>query len=395
MIFLSANPRVALRDSVLCRDLIESEWYQKTFQPHWSLRLDQNAKSSYWNTAGGFRNAGGFDSRITGDRADGLFWDDPHDAEEVNSDTQRRHVVDRWDSAIRNRVNNPQSSIRMGIMQRLHSDDLSGHVLRSGEWSHLCIPQEFEGDNSISFIGWADPRSEMGELMFPDRFPLSFVEQEKVNLGSYGYAGQHQQRPVPREGGMIKLAWFSRYSTLPASPEKVVQSWDTASKAKDLNCPSVCGTWYVIHGNYYLAHVFRKRMEYPELRRSAGNLALKWQPTEINIEDKSTGQSLIQDLKLGVEDSNGLKKHFNIIGIEPEGDKLTRISTESPAIESGRVFLPESASWLPEYELELTTCPSSPTFDQVDMTSQFLKRMRTVSTEKRHRPIAPVSYSTY
>jgi len=378
MIFLSANPRVALRDSVLCRDLIESEWYQTTFKPSWELRSDQNAKSSYWNTAGGFRNANGFNSRITGSRADCLTWDDPHDAEEVNSDALRLAVIERWDNAIRNRVNDPKSSIRLGIMQRLHDGDLTGHVDKSGEWEKLVIPQEFEGDKTPTFTGWRDPRTEQGELMFPDRFPRSVVEQEKKNLGSYGYAGQHQQRPVPREGGMIKLAWFQRYSVPPANPEKVVISWDTASKAKELSCPWVCGVWSVYQGNYYLLYVFRKQMEYPEGRRTAFNLALQWNPDEILIEDKSTGQSLIQEFKLGVVES-GLKRYFNIIPVQPDADKVTRIATESTAIEAGRVFLPESASWLPDYELEMTTCPNCSTFDQVDMTSQFLKRMKGAS----------------
>ncbi|HYW18495.1 MAG TPA: LAGLIDADG family homing endonuclease, partial [Nodularia sp. (in: cyanobacteria)] len=119
-IFLSSNPRVALRDSVYCRDVIESDWYQKRFSPDWKLRVDNNSKSSFWNTKGGVRSAFGFNSRITGDRGDFIAWDDPHDAQEVNSELIRQGVIDRWDSAIRNRVNDLKSSVRIGIMQRLH-----------------------------------------------------------------------------------------------------------------------------------------------------------------------------------------------------------------------------------------------------------------------------------
>ncbi|RYG95287.1 MAG: hypothetical protein EON58_14505, partial [Alphaproteobacteria bacterium] len=104
-IYLSANPRVAERDSVFCRDLIESAWYRDSFKIAWRLRQDNNGKRSFWNTAGGFRSAFGFFSRITGDRADAIVWDDPHDADEVHSDTMRQAVLDRWDGAVGNRVN--------------------------------------------------------------------------------------------------------------------------------------------------------------------------------------------------------------------------------------------------------------------------------------------------
>lgn len=377
MIFLSANPRVALRDSVLCRDMIESEWYQKTFSPAWQIRDDQNTKSSFWNTAGGFRNAGGFNSRITGDRCDLLGWDDPHDAEEVNSETKRSHVIERWDAAIKNRVNSPDSSIRLGIMQRLHYRDLTGHVLDSGEWSLLRIPQEYDGDRIVTPIGWSDPRTELGELMFPARFSKEFVENEKRN--SYHFAGQHQQSPVPREGGMIKLAWFQRYKEPPATQREIILSLDTASKASELSCPWVAGIWALKDGQMYLLYVLRKQMEYPEGKRTIINLMEKWSPSAVLIEDKSTGQSLIQEYRQGVKLSNGLKTTYNVIAIEPESDKVTRMSTESPAIEAGRVWLPETASWLGDYELELTTFPRSATADQVDMTSQLLKWVRTRS----------------
>lgn len=378
-IFFSANPRVALRDSLLCKDLIQSEWYQSLFQPQWELRSDQNAKSNYWNTAGGMRLAFGFDSRITGDRADAIFVDDPHDASEVESESLRSHVTERWDAAIFNRVNDLKSSVRLGIMQRLHSEDWAGHVLKNAKkrpWAHLCIPQEYEGDANISVYGWRDPRSTLGELMFPARYPRGILDEELERLGSYGYAGQHQQRPVAREGGIIKAAWLRRYQAPPAHPEIVVQVWDTASKAAELNAPWVCGTWAIADGRYYLLDVFRKRMEFPEGKRMAGSLALQWNPAVIVIEDKSTGQSLIQELREGVEAEYGLRRYFSIQPFEPEGDKVTRMAVESPAIEAGRMFLPHQAPWLASYEAELTTFPSSQFKDQVDMTSMFLRWAR-------------------
>lgn len=231
-IFLSSNPRVALRDSIYCRDLIESDWYRRSFSPDWRLSPDQNAKGLFRNTAGGFRQAMGISARITGDRADGLFVDDPHDAEEVLSETSRTEVTNRWNDAIANRVNDLRSSIRIGVMQRLHEKDWSGTVLSQGGWEHLCLPMEFEPDRRhVTAIGWTDPRTIEGELLFPERFPIHVLEAEKKRLGPYGYAGQHQQRPAPRDGGMFRLADFKTVDAVPAQFVTMARYWDLAGAA--------------------------------------------------------------------------------------------------------------------------------------------------------------------
>lgn len=238
-IFLSANPRVAVRDSIYCRDLILSEWYQSWFKPEWSLTSDQNAKTLFRNSKGGFRQAMGFDSSITGDRADALVFDDPHDADEVNSDDVRQGVLDRWDTAIANRVNDLRYSLRIGVMQRLHEEDLSGHVLKKGGWVHLRLPMEFEREPECKCptcktgetpIGWHDPRTEEGELLFPKRFPKSVLADELARLTPYGYAGQMQQRPSPAGGSFFEKAWF-KIGTPPRRFKKLVRYWDIAGAA--------------------------------------------------------------------------------------------------------------------------------------------------------------------
>lgn len=197
------------------------------------------------------------------------------------------------------------------------------------------------------------------------------------------------------EGAMLKAEWFQRYHATPANFEQIVLSLDSSSKAKEINAPWSATIWGIWSGNYYLLYVLTKRMEYPEGKRTVGNLMLRWRPNVTLIEDKSTGQSLIQEYKLnGIEDEQGEKHYFSIIPIEPEGDKLTRMSVESPAIESGRVWLPESAPWLPEYELTMTTFPMSAISDPVDSTSQFLKWSRESARPKK-KAVPAVSYSTW
>ncbi|MCC5640358.1 phage terminase large subunit [Nostoc sp. CHAB 5844] len=363
-IFLSANPRVATRDSVYCRDVIESDWYQKKFYPDWELRGDNNSKSSFWNTKGGVRSAFGFNSRITGDRADFIGWDDPHDAQEVLSDVIRQGVIDRWDSAIRNRVNDLKSSVRVGIMQRLHEQDLSGHVLKQGGWVHLCVPQEFEKAIAPTPLGWIDPRTEPGELMFPDRFPPEVLEAEKTALGSYGYAGQHQQRPAPADGGHFKRTWWKYYKVAPSDFDLIIQSWDCTFKETKKSDFVVGQVWGKRGSQFYLLDQVRDRMDINATIAAIRALSIKWPQTSAKlIEDKANGPAVISLLEREIP---------GLIAIEPEGGKLVRAVAIAPYVEAGNVFLPENAPWVGDYVTEFSTFPNGANDDMVDSTSQSL-----------------------
>ena len=233
-LFLSANPRVALRDAVYCKDVIVSDWYTNTFKPSWKLRSDNNSKSSFWNTAGGFRNAFGFNSVITGDRGDCLMVDDPHDANEAESDVKRKSVLERWDGAIQNRVNDLRSSVRIGIMQRVHEKDWAGHVMAKGTWGRLQIRQEYELRTEPTALGWEDPRSIPGELMFEERFPRSVLEGQKSEMGERKYAAQHQQNPAPSGGNMFKIRNW-RIVVSPLACKRFVLSLDASFKGGAAN----------------------------------------------------------------------------------------------------------------------------------------------------------------
>jgi predicted phage terminase large subunit-like protein len=161
---------------------------------------------------------------------------------------------------------------------------------------------------------------------------------------------------------------FKRYSVMQAHYEQIVQSWDTAAKAKDANDPTCCTTWGVTKTGYDLLDVFVKRMEFPEIKRSIVSQAMKWNPSAILIEDKSTGESLIPMLRL--------ETRLPIQAVMPVGDKETRARAESESVASGLVSLPEAAPWLLDYEQELALFPNSSHFDQVDSTSQFLNWIR-------------------
>lgn len=229
----------------------------------WSFTRDQNAKGHYKNSETGYRRATTAGSRVTGSRASLLACDDPNDAAEAYSSAARDAVINWWDNAYANRLADLRTGCRVLIQQRLHEEDLTGHILATDaeEWEVLVIREEFEfpqpkdPDFLPTSLGWTDPRKVEGELFFPERFPADVVEGERRRLGSAGYAGQHQQRPAPAEGQIFKkghVRTFCMADTLAKLAEcdpkgqpvwkykRIILSADTAFKEKEENDYSVC-----------------------------------------------------------------------------------------------------------------------------------------------------------
>lgn len=375
--FLSANPVVALRDSTLCRDLIVSDWYQSRFKPIWRLRNDKNAVSDYWNTGGGARRASGWFAKITGGRADALFVDDPHDADEQSLKPENlEKVTERWRSAIRNRVNDPANSVRMGIMQRLAVNDWSGYVVENEGFDLLCLPQEFEPQRLSdepdygkgqypreTKIGWRDPRTKHGELLFPQRFTTEVLDKEKSSLGSFRYAGQHQQRPAPLEGGIWKRIWWGywipsgitippvtvrlsngefhecRQCVLPSRFEFMLQSWDMAFGKTETSSMVVGQVWALLGVERYLLDQLRAQMDFVETQSAFRQLSGDWPEVETKlVENKANGPAIISSLRSEIS---------GIIAVEPEGDKVARAMAEQGTIESGHCWLPHPGLFQP------------------------------------------------
>lgn len=381
-VFASANPRVTLRDSVRCRELLESEWYRKTFDVKWAFAVDQNAKGLYKNSAGGSRLAITVGSKVTGDRADALFVDDPLDALDAFSKAERERVLTWWGQAFRNRVNEPEKSTRVVIMQRLHEDDLSGHLLKSGDFEHVCLPQEYEPTEAETFLGLVDPRAEKGELLFPARFPEGVLAQERRTLGSRGYAGQHQQRPVPEGGEMFKREWWRFYGLeqhkrpqgctqvppvrLPAHFDEVIQSVDCSFK--DLGSSDFVANLVVAKrgaDRFILARV-KERLNFTATCAMVRRVSTEWPAARIKlVEDKANGTAVINTLQGTVG---------GFVPIEPLGGKEARAAAVVPVVEGGNVYLPEGAQWLEDFVDELASFPAGSNDDQVDALSQALMR---------------------
>ncbi len=211
-----------------------------------------------------------------------------------------------------------------------------------------------------------------GEALHSERESLAALAVMRQTMGQYDFTSQYQQNPAPQGGAMVKKEWLRYYvpEERPASFERIVQSWDTANKAGELNDFSVCTTWGEKDNHFYLLHVFRRRMEYPDLKRAVKEQALIHRASAVVIEDKASGTQLIQELTL--ENVSGVTRYE-----PPACDKIMRLHGQTAAFENGLVLLPTEGHWLADYVHELTTFPGGKHDDQVDSTTQALAWMRT------------------
>lgn len=259
---------------------------------------------------------------------------------------------------------------RLVVMQRLHIDDLTGRLLRdSDEWTVLSLPAVAEQEQFIVIADDNAHRRRLGDLLHPEREPQEILDSLRNQLGSDIFSAQYQQAPVPPGGAMIKRTWLRRYDHPPArtSSTRVVQSWDTASKDGGQNDWSVCTTWMIMDGRYYLIDVLRGRYDYPTLKARAIDHARAHKHQRVLIEEAGVGIALIQELK---------KIGLPTIGVNPERDKQTRMSIESAKFESGLVLFPSRAPWLDELEAQLLAFPHGRHDDQVDSINQALAKGR-------------------
>jgi predicted phage terminase large subunit-like protein len=375
--FASYSERVSTRDSLNRRTLISSPWYQSHWGSRVKLNSEQNQKTLFQNTARGHMLATTMSGQGTGLGGNYLLIDDPHDTESVVSDKERQRTLHNFDHKLSTRLDDPKQGVIVMIMQRLHTRDLSGHVLQGSDgqrWTHLSIPMEAPARKTYIFpLSKKEYLRREGELLNPARESLSEIEEHKARLGTYGYAGQFQQNPLPAGGGIFKLNYFNlwpkldrdgneQYAELPRF-KTVTQSWDTAIKDKETDSFSVCTTWGTSDTGYFLLDVWRKHVEFPEMIHAMNQLATEWRPGAILVEDKASGQSAIQELR---------RSTLPVIAIQVDKDKVARARAAAATAEAGKIWIMRNASWARLYLDELCNFPKSEFTDQVDSTTQFV-----------------------
>lgn len=359
---------LAVRDTLKMRRLVTSDW----FKERWPIGLtgDQNQKTYYENTKTGFRQACAVES-MTGRRGDRVAWDDPHSVEAALSDLKRESALRVFQETLPTRLNNPDSSIIAIVMQRLHEYDVSGLILENDYgYEHLCLPMEFEVENRcVTSIGFKDPRTEEGELLFPERFPRDVVERDKKVMGSFAVAGQFQQRPAPRGGGFFD---WQKVDIVDSHPRivKSIRYWDKAGTEGGGAYTAGVKMGLGEDGIYYVQNVTRG--QWGSTKREASIKAVAnqdgigthvWIEQEPGSGGKESAESTIRNLA-----------GFTIKSERPTGDKAVRAEPFAVQVEAGNVKLVRG-DWNDDFINEMKTFPVGKYKDQIDASSGAFNKL--------------------
>lgn len=383
-IFASYAESLSFRDSMKCRDVIRSPWYQDSFGTSFQLKEDQNTKGKFENTARGFRIASSVGGAVLGEGADYLVGDDCHKVKEVESETVREGVLEWWDKTMSTRGNDPKTVVKVIIMQRLHQKDLAGHVLRQGGWEHLRLPAEYEGKKTITCLGWTDPRTKVGEVLWPKRFDKPELDELKVSLGTYGSAGQLQQNPVPAGGGIIKQRWLRYCHELPGKRYQLGQGGptfrldelyrflvcDPALTEDEESDYTAIGAFAIVRQRpslLLLLDLYREQIDGDQVLGALDRMRSLWKPAYTALETVHFQKVLFQQAKKKGWAIREVSTALDAL-VRIDKDKVARTYAAAPFIEHGRFWVLESLAHRAEYELELTSFPKAENDDTVDVT---------------------------
>ena len=313
---------LSIKHSLDCRLIMESGWYKSLFI-NTVLSNQHNQKSKFITTKQGFRFATSVGGSITGEGGDILIIDDPHNPTHIHSTKARKKVIDWYEQTFSTRLNDSNKGAIVIVMQRLHEEDLTGYLTAANQnhWTILKIPVIADKDYHFEINKEKFPFLQ-GQLLHSLRNNKDTLLQLEAEIGSKTFAAQYMQNPL-KQHGLLPLENLRYYSDRPKKFESIIQSWDTAIKISDTADYSVCTTWGILNKQYYLLDMLRKKLSYPNLKITAEKLITKWDPKSVLIEDKNSGQSLIQDLQLKY-------LHNSIVPQKPKLDKVTRFASVTP-----------------------------------------------------------------
>lgn len=419
--FSSGTPSNVDRDSLACRDLVESPWYRNTFRVPWLIRQDL-ASVSKWGigirreTGGwiglGTRESRGTGGSVTGVHADGLFLDDPDDAAGVWSEAERRDVQ-RFHEALGNRLKDPRRPLRVIIQQNLHPEDLSSKCVAKG-MPRLAIPVEFKPERRAKLytapFNWRDPREEQGEVLQPSRNTTKLLASERRRLGSFGFEAQYNCDPRSLDGGIIKRHWWRFYTTRwkilpqsgawvsipdagarddyprpPGCDEKIPaiprpDHFGRTTMAVDLNFGSEedpdyasITVWACAGPDRFLVGHWHKQEGFEESLVAIQELAAEFPGCKKLIERAANGWATIKVLR---------KRMPGVVAQKPIGNKDQRLAAAAPTVEAGNCYIPLGPAWVETFVEELSGATKYD--DQADTTSYAILDLDTAPKGKAH-----------
>lgn len=362
---------LATKHSIDRRTLIESDWYRRGYGERFNLSSDQNVKSEFTNDKRGSMYATGLSGAVTGKGCNILIIDDPHDAQKVHSDAVRKNDILSFDQKFSTRLDDKKNDVIIVVMQRLHEQDLTGHLIDQGGWEHLTLSGIAEKETLITFpTSGRQILREKDSFLHEEREGEFEMEQNKKTLGSKGFAAQIQQAPTPDGGVLIDPAWFRFYKELPPRFNQVIQSWDMTFKDTKQSDYVVGQVWGRLAGAAYLFPFrIRKQLDFVKTIEAFKTLTLRYPEASLKIvEDKANGPAVISALR---------SKIPGIVPYSPKDSKEGRVSAVSPMIEAGMVFLPDPsiAPWITDFLIEVAKFPNGPHDDECFVAGTKIKTL--------------------
>jgi len=317
---------------------------------------------------GVYRSAG-VGGGITGMGGDVLIVDDPiKDFEQAESQVYRDKVFDWFKSTLYTRASSGGGILI--ILTRWHHDDLAGRLIENAKeiegekWKIVSLPAIAETQ---------EPFRKEGEALHPERFSTEGLHRIKQAVGSRVWTSLYQQRPSLVEGTLFKRDNWNYFMPITNEPEaikqqlgikRIIQAWDTAFKKTDSADFSAGITLGVTDNRYYVLDLYKEKVEYPELKRSVQQYFDKWKPQVILIEDKASGQSLLQELKR--------QTRLPLLPYKVDRDKVARANSITPIHEAQLVYLPEKTAWVNDFIDSLSSFPNGVHDDDVDSFTMVL-----------------------
>lgn len=335
---------LSFQHSMNTRLILESTWYQATF-PNTRLLADQNTKRKFVTDKMGFRIATSVGSTATGEGGNFLIIDDPLSADQAASETMRDNANRWFDQTFASRLNDKKNGVMIVIMQRLHENDLTAHLLKKGGWEHLCIPLIAETKTTYK-RGWVEKTRTEGELLHPERISATEVATIQAEAGAYAFAGQYQQSPSPIGGGEFRQEWIQYYNTMDYSKYNTYIFIDPANaktKTNDFTAMVVVGAGP--DGNLYILDMVRDKLNVREREDTLFALHAKYKPQLVAYE-KYGMQVDIDWLRKSMEDRNYRFRIEEVGGALKKEDRIRRLIRY---FYEGRIYMPRmlfKSNWM-------------------------------------------------
>jgi predicted phage terminase large subunit-like protein len=377
--FLSASYALDLtiRDNLDARRIVTSDWYTSTFGL--SIAEDDGGKTGFSLSTLGSLKAVTVGGKTTGFRGDTFIIDDPINVQDANSPVERAKALEWFKEAAQNRINNATTSAIVVIMQRVHEEDVSALAVEMG-YERLVIPMRWDEQfRHTTSIGWTDPRTVEGELMFPERFPQEWVDRTETNMGPYAFASQYQQTPVPRKGAMFQV---DRIALLPALPEDTyisVRAWDLAgTQGAGAYSVGVRMRYGRNSRKFFIDDVKRAQLSSGAVRALILDTAVSDGVETKIILPKDPGQAGVAQ----IEDLTAMLAGFNVRAEAQSGSKELRAEPFAGHVENGHVSILQDV-WTKALIEELRFFPKGRYMDQVDASSSAFNALAPLARAKK------------